>query len=335
MSIPAFLITIDTEGDNLWSHPRTITTRNSQWLPRFQALCEKYGLVPTYLTNYEMACCPVYGEFAADALRRNAAEVGMHLHAWHSPPEAPITANDYAHNPYLIEYPLAVMREKITFLTRVLEDRFKRRMTSHRAGRWAFDGRYARILADLGYTTDCSVTPGVNWKASKGHPEGRGGTDYTNTPDEPYFLSSDDVCQQGNLPLLELPMTIMRTSPDIVERTRQRTCSDTLPRKVLNRLFPPLTWLRPNGANLKPMLRLLDRALTEGRAYVEFMLHSSEFMPGGSPTFQDQRSIEILYDHLEALFSATRGRFKGLALSAFATEVRVGQAPARNAAAGK
>jgi hypothetical protein len=40
---PAFLITIDTEGDNLWSRPRTITTRNAHSLPRFQALCEKYG----------------------------------------------------------------------------------------------------------------------------------------------------------------------------------------------------------------------------------------------------------------------------------------------------
>src|SRR5512144_2975448 len=48
---PSFLITIDTEGDNLWSRPREITTGNARYLPRFQALCEKYGLKPTYLTN--------------------------------------------------------------------------------------------------------------------------------------------------------------------------------------------------------------------------------------------------------------------------------------------
>lgn len=317
MAVPAFLITIDTEGDNLWSHPHTITTRNSEWLPRFQGICEKYGLVPTYLTNYEMACCPIYGELAADALRRNAAEVGMHLHAWHSPPEAPLTEDDYAHNPYLIEYPLDVIREKVKYLTELLEDRFNRRMTSHRAGRWAFDGRYAKILAEFGYEVDCSVTPGVNWEAMVGRP---GGSDYTNAPQEPYFLSSEDVCRRGDLPLLEVPMSIMPTSPAIIERIRELAPPGTLPRKILNRLYPPLTWLRPNGTNRKAMLRLADRAIADGRSYVEFMLHSSEFMPGGSPTFRDEHSIEVLYDHLEELFAAVQGRFRPMGLSAFARE---------------
>jgi hypothetical protein len=50
----AFLITVDTEGDNLWARPRELTTHNAAWLPRFQALCERYGLKPTYLTAWEM-----------------------------------------------------------------------------------------------------------------------------------------------------------------------------------------------------------------------------------------------------------------------------------------
>ena len=44
---PAFLVTIDTEGDDLWSRPREIGTRNAAFLPRFQALCEAHGLKPT------------------------------------------------------------------------------------------------------------------------------------------------------------------------------------------------------------------------------------------------------------------------------------------------
>ena len=65
---PAFLITIDTEGDDLWSRPREITTRNAEFLPRFQQLCERYGFKPTWLVDYEMACCPVFGEFGRDVL---------------------------------------------------------------------------------------------------------------------------------------------------------------------------------------------------------------------------------------------------------------------------
>jgi len=79
---PSFLITIDTEGDNLWAKTRSISTRNSQSLYRFQALCERYQFQPTYLTNYEMAICPVFQEFGRDILKRQVGEIGMHLHAW-------------------------------------------------------------------------------------------------------------------------------------------------------------------------------------------------------------------------------------------------------------
>ena len=67
---PAFLISIDTEGDDLWSVPEEVTTENARYLPRFQSLCERHGLKPTWLTNYEMAESPAFGEFAHDVLRR-------------------------------------------------------------------------------------------------------------------------------------------------------------------------------------------------------------------------------------------------------------------------
>src|SRR4051812_31716398 len=78
-SMPAFIITIDTEGDNAWARPRSMTTANARYLPRFQSLCERYRLKPTYLTNYEMARCPAFQEFGHDVLQRGAAEIGMHL----------------------------------------------------------------------------------------------------------------------------------------------------------------------------------------------------------------------------------------------------------------
>ncbi len=68
MHNPAFLITIDTEGDNLWQKHDSITTENARYLPRFQQLCEKYGFKPVYLTNYEMAIDPFYIEFARDVI---------------------------------------------------------------------------------------------------------------------------------------------------------------------------------------------------------------------------------------------------------------------------
>ncbi len=199
MHNPAFLITIDTEGDNLWQKHDSITTENARYLPRFQQLCEKYGFKPVYLTNYEMAIDPFYIEFARDVIARGTAEVGMHLHAWNSPPTEPLTADDWRHKPYLIEYSDAMMREKVDYMTRLLEDTFQTKMVSHRAGRWAFDERYARLLVEYGYQVDCSVTPRVNWKTAKGAPQGDGGTDYRRFPQHAYFLDENDISREGTL----------------------------------------------------------------------------------------------------------------------------------------
>lgn len=81
-----FIITIDTEGDNQWADTKEIFTTNTKGLPRFQDLCNRYGYKPVYLTNYEMACDDEFVEFGKTCMHENQCEIGMHLHAWSSPP---------------------------------------------------------------------------------------------------------------------------------------------------------------------------------------------------------------------------------------------------------
>ena len=128
---PFFLITIDTEGDDLWSRSREITTENARDMPRFQSLCEIYGLRPVYLVSYEMISDPAFKEFAKDILKRNKAEIGMHLHAWNTPPIIPLTADDFKFHPYMIEYPEEIMRKKVDTITSALENTFGVRPVSH------------------------------------------------------------------------------------------------------------------------------------------------------------------------------------------------------------
>jgi hypothetical protein len=59
--------------------------------------------------------------------------------------------------------------------------------------------------------------------------------------------------------------------------------------------------------------------LDERQTYVEFMLHSSELMPGGSPCFPDRQSVAQLYADLDALFSAAAHSYRGATLGEFAT----------------
>jgi len=74
------------------------------------------------------------------------------------------------------------------------------------------------------------------------------------------------------------------------------------------------------GGNVAQMIDVAEKTLADGSDYVEFMLHSSEFMPGGSPTFKTNEHIETLYDDLEALFEWLQSRTVGRTLSEYYQE---------------
>jgi hypothetical protein len=312
MTKPAFIITIDTEGDNLWQNHEHILTKNTHFLPRFQALCERYGFKPVYLTNYEMATDAEYVEFARDVIARGQGEVGMHLHAWNSPPISPLTDDDWRHKPYLIEFPREAIRAKVEYMTRLLEDAFQTKMLSHRAGRWAMNEYYASLLLEFGYQVDCSVTPKVNWQTSLGAPQGQGGTDYRHFPSHSYFIDPENIAQSGSSTLLEVPMSIQYKYPHWINGLKQGI--NALRGKKRQH---SVHWLRPSGGNAENMKQVAAKSLEQGHDFVEFMLHSSEFMPGGSPTFKTAEDIEILYQDLESLFEWLKERTQGMTLAEY------------------
>ena len=333
---PAFIVTVDAEGDDAWSRPRTTRTRNAAYLPRFQALCEAHGLKVTWLAEHAMAQSPAFRELGRGALARGTGEIGMHLHAWEAPPLAPLTADDRRWQPYLAEYPEPVMREKIERHTAALEDAFGVPVVSHRGGRFSLDERYARMLAERGYLADCSVTPHVSWRGAPGAPGGRGGPDYTGFPETPYWLDPGDIARAGASPLLEVPVTIASQWPRWLGRALGAFGSGrrNLPRRAVNRVFPALAWMYPGPRNGGPWLpRIVRRAAREGRPHVEFMLHSSELMPGGSPWFGDEAAVEALYARLETLFAAAARHCRPMTLSEFRGEwARACTPPGGNAA---
>jgi hypothetical protein len=109
----------------------------------------------------------------------------------------------------------------------------------------------------------------------------------------------------------------MRSNHRRLASIGRRFSRGSLPGRMWNRLFPAVYWLRPNGRNLRQMQRITSQVLRERRPYAEFMLHSSELMPGGSPTFRSPESIDQLYDDLEALFSGLGQGFVGQTLQEF------------------
>nr|ADK56083.1 WabN [Proteus mirabilis] len=312
MKKPAFIITLDTEGDNLWENEHNITTQNTHFLPRFQQLCERFQFKPVWLTNYEMAIDEAYIEFAQDVIARNTGEIGMHLHAWNSPPIVALTDNDLHYQPYLIEYPKSQMRDKIAFMTDLLENKLQTKMLSHRAGRWAFNETYAQLLIEFGYQVDCSVTPKVDWRFTKGDPAQSGGTDYSNFPSHAYFMDVNDISKAGNSTLLEVPMSIQYKHSPFMNKIKRGY--DRLRGK---RRSPSVNWLRPKGGNAQQMIEVAQKSLAQGHSHIEFMLHSSEFMPGGSPTFRTEQDIDGLYHDLETLFNFLQDKVQGMTLAEY------------------
>jgi len=102
----------------------------------------------------------------------------------------------------------------------------------------------------------------VSWRSSPGKSDGPELLGWRRQ--NPYFLDFNDVCKPGGSALLEAPMTIVRLWPR-ADRLRAKLASRSVVRAALNRLMPPLSWLRPNGGNTRAMLRLLRRAMAEHR----------------------------------------------------------------------
>jgi hypothetical protein len=305
-----FIITIDVEGDNLWNYRLNdgITTRNSKYLPRFQELCEKYGYKPVYLVNHEMANDSFFVDFAGNVLRTGNCEIGLHLHAWNTPPLYELTesCHDYG-PPYLIEYPETIMREKFNFLFQKLIQTFNTKIMSHRSGRWAMNQTYFDLLIDFGIKIDCSVTPHVSWKKSKGFTAKSAGSDYTGYSEDPFIVKHSS---QGGF-LLETPVTVRILHTLFF--TGRRTVLSDLKRLVCGK---PV-WLRPNGNNLREMLALIEHIRKSNDDYLMFMLHSSEFMPGGSPNFKTEGSIERLYMDIKIIFENIHKDFQGITLEGY------------------
>lgn len=297
----SFIITVDTEPDGQWDLNASLTTRNAQYIPRFQELCCAYGFKPVYLTDYVMLSDSGFvdniGKWASDG----KCEIGMHLHAWDTPPFV-LMDKEKCGRPFLIEYSLDDMEQKIDTISNKLRKTFSGEIISHRAGRWALDKRYIKLLSKYGYRVDCSVTPHIDWSRTKGCGIHSKGSDYRNNDEKCHYLDSK---------LLEVPVTIRK----IKKADAIKACG-TNKKQAIKALFKDsYYWFRPALFSADQMKVLYD--YTKDDDYIEMMIHSSELMPGGSPYFTTEESIDQLYYTMETLFKLVSQTHGGCTLGEY------------------
>lgn len=295
------IITVDTEGDNLWKWDglTSILTDNVNYIPRFQDLCEEFGFLPTYLTNYEMAMNCNWIEYGKKKSKLGLCEIGMHIHAWNSPPYYQLSKK-FSGNPYITEYPNEIIEKKVLEIVKILEERFECPISSCRSGRWATNDAFFSSLVKAGIKVDCSVTPGLDLSKIQGYSINCG-NDYSRYKREVIEIFPG---------LLEVPMTtkVVRCLP-----------RGSIKHKIKSALIGTEMWLRPIGKSVRDLVALTESVEQEKVDFIEFMIHSSELMPGGSPYFKNNDDIDESYRIMREYFSylAKKG-YKGEKLSEFA-----------------
>lgn len=302
-----FILTIDTEGDNQWDHGRKLTVENIKYVPRFQDLCDRHSIKPTYLVTSEICRDTFAREIFTEYSSSSKAEIGAHLHSWTTPPflgNDGFRLNDGNHA-FATELPQDLLNEKIKNLTCQIEDAFGKRPLSFRSGRFGFNEKVAAVLSEHGYLVDSSVTPFCSWSVNLGIPGGQGGPDFINHEPFPYKYDF----KKGSI--FEIPVTILPTRfPFNLNHSLARSYFTNVDKSIILRVVRKLLykdqplWLRPLiWMNTRLFEELIKEAIRIKLPFAVMMFHSSELMPGCSIYRKDKDEIEELYVLLETFFS--------------------------------
>ncbi|GIW94953.1 MAG: deacetylase [Pirellulaceae bacterium] len=297
-SIP-YVITVDTEEEWDWGGPFPVRggygVSNIEQLPRFQALCDRYGASVTYFVDYAVLAARSSRRVILDLARHPNVEIGMHIHPWNTPPIQSDTVP--VRDSFLHNLPYEVAREK---LERTYQ-RFREYgliPTSFRGGRYSCGAVGQRFLVERGFLVDASVCP-FSWWPDEGAP------DYRKRDIRPRRCQNPFVPEW---PLWEMPLTLAFTrGPWPIWRAFYQSVERSFLRHVrligiIERLgLVRRVWLNfecESAANMKRLIRLLIRMPVD---YICFTVHSSSLAVGPNPYARTPEAVEGIYQTIETM----------------------------------
>lgn len=266
-------VTLDTEMDNdqHWGkHYPPEYSSVTEGIPHMlRPIWDKCDVHPIYFVSPEV----LYDEQCVTVLRdeiEKGAIIGAHLHPEYIEPEriwGKDIENATAKFP-CTEYSDSIEKEKLLNLTQLIEQKLQVKPIWYRAARFGADTETIRILAELGYQYDSSVTPHIDW-SSKGGPKHNKAAEkgYRISKSSIYSIARDEEEFSG---IVEKPVTIFGKRWGIFG-------------KILpdNWLF--YRWLRPTHMTymeLKNMIRKMEKEHFEEGV---MMFHSMEIMINKTP----------------------------------------------------
>lgn len=289
-----FMLFVDTEEEFDWDQPfqrcgHGVTALEG--MARGQHYFAAAGVKPVYVTDYPVidsdAAADMMGQWLADG----AADIGAHLHPWVNPPHVEAVS---APNSYVGFLPEDIERAKLEALCRRIAERFGKRPTAYRAGRYGVGPNSARLLEEAGFRLDSSVRSRFDYSAQFG-------PNFQGLPQNPYWAGPE----RG---LMELPLStaftgLMRGAGERLynaTRTLGPIAGAMARARLLSRV--PLT---PEGVPIVDAIAAIDALIEEGVRILNFSFHSPTLEPGHTPyvrTEQDRAAFyawwDAVLDHL-------------------------------------
>ncbi|HEY0205156.1 MAG TPA: polysaccharide deacetylase family protein [Acetobacteraceae bacterium] len=301
---------IDTEEDFDWNGPfsRTNTSVESfRHINRAQALFEKHGVRPCYLSSYPV----LMDDEAARTLRgwveNGQCVIGAHLHPWVTPPHEEVVC---LVNSFPCNLPEDLERRKLQTLSDTALDRIGQRPTVYKAGRYGFRVERGGTLTSLGFEVDTSVLPFRDLSGLGGGP------DFFECPSQPFWA---DPTRR----LLHVPMTHGLIGPlrTLAGSGADRFLFSTQMRRLrvpgllshlglLERIM-----LTPEGLLLDDMRRLVRELASAGQMVFALTMHSPSFAPGHTPYARDANEVEALLARLDGFLSFFHAELNGVSVT--------------------
>ncbi len=275
---PRLLVTVDTEEQFDWSDFRPDTHRicATADIDRFQIVCAEAGAKPLYLLTYPLLKNLNVARYFRDLKDRGAADCGLHLHQWVTPPGANFSGAYFSFQKNL---PRGLHLAKLSVLADAYETAFGERACTHRAGRYGFAAPDYDLLGAAGVRFDFSPNAGFDFTAA-------GGSDFSSFSNRPFTVDAagrtifvTPVSGARALRRSRLFMSQEKAAPGFAGATPKPS-----------RLTVPLR-LSPEGARLGDLKALTKRLLADKTPVITFTLHSTSLTVGANAYAKDAAAV--------------------------------------------
>lgn len=315
------IVTIDTEEDNWARYSSTDNpVENIEEIVQLQKLFDEFEIKPAYMISYPVAATPRSVKILKAIMEKDKCEIGMHCHPWNTPPlDSHEAIRD--RDTMLCNLAPETQHAKLAFLHQTISDNFGVPPVSFRAGRWGINNYAVQTLCSLGYRTDSSVTPFLNWQQYHG-------PDFSNFGPDLFCI---DPCERSELDmLLEVPVSVGFLQADF-ERCRRLMTFVKKPLARRLRLAGFLHWLRifnlvwlsPEQSDVAQMIKLAERLRKNKSPVLNFAFHSTSLLTGLSPLMNTNAKREEFFARIRKfLIYARRAGFEPQTLAQFEKTMR-------------